>query len=122
MTLSLQTKSVDLKEYTLAVYKESAAWLRDYVTAIKNGQLHPYTKLERKAREATRNEPWCVSHHIDLFMVHQACWRAFGFCAAVPQPAVAMPHAHFKLSTYDSHSHILRTHCNGMLWLQQASL
>ena len=84
MTLSLQTKSVDLKEYTLAVYKESAAWLRDYVTAIKNGQLHPYTKLERKAREATRNEPWCASHHIDLFQEHQACSCAFRFscCSA----------------------------------------
>ncbi len=58
MGLSLQNKPVDLREYTLSAYKEGAAWLRDYVTAIKNGQLHPYTKLERKAREATRNEPW----------------------------------------------------------------
>lgn len=58
MALNSQGKSVDLREYTLAAYKEGTAWLRDYVTAIKNGQLHPYTKLERKAREATRNEPW----------------------------------------------------------------
>lgn len=38
--------------------KEGYAWLRDYITAIKNGRLHPYTAVERKAREATRNEPW----------------------------------------------------------------
>jgi hypothetical protein len=38
--------------------KESYAWLRDYITAIKHGRLHPFTLLERKAREATRNQPW----------------------------------------------------------------
>jgi hypothetical protein len=52
----------DLKDYTVAAYRESASWLRDYITAIKYGQFHPFTKLERKAREATRNEPWWVSH------------------------------------------------------------
>ena len=91
MTLSLQTKSVDLKEYTLAVYKESAAWLRDYVTAIKNGQLHPYTKLERKTREATRNEPWCASDVINSCIRHAGVLSLYQ--AAVPEAAVAMPHA-----------------------------
>lgn len=38
--------------------KAGAAWLRDYITAIKNGRFHPFTAVERKAREATRNEPW----------------------------------------------------------------
>lgn len=37
---------------------EGYTWLRDYITAIKNGRLHPFTLVERKAREATRNEPW----------------------------------------------------------------
>lgn len=38
--------------------RAGAAWLRDYITAIKNGRFHPFTAVERKAREATRNEPW----------------------------------------------------------------
>ena len=45
--------------YAISV-KDAASWLRDYVTAIKHGQFHPYTPLERKVREATRNEAWCV--------------------------------------------------------------
>lgn len=39
--------------------RATAAWLRDYITAIKHGQWHPYTPLERRVREATRNEAWC---------------------------------------------------------------
>ena len=37
---------------------DAYAWLRDYVTAIKAGQLHPFTHVERLAREATRRDPW----------------------------------------------------------------
>ena len=40
--------------------KELKAWLIDYVTAIKSGRIHPFTPLERRVREATRNEPWCA--------------------------------------------------------------
>lgn len=47
-----------LKEYALEQTKDSIAWLRDYITAIKSGRFHPFTPLERKAREATRNEAW----------------------------------------------------------------
>ena len=32
--------------------------MRDYVTAIKTGQWHPFTSTERKVRAATRNKPW----------------------------------------------------------------
>ncbi|KAK9865406.1 hypothetical protein WJX84_000313 [Apatococcus fuscideae] len=42
------------KHYT----KDAACWFRDYLTAIKHGRWHPFTNLERKVREATRNEPW----------------------------------------------------------------
>ncbi|KAL6783748.1 hypothetical protein ACKKBF_B05645 [Auxenochlorella protothecoides x Auxenochlorella symbiontica] len=38
--------------------KDAGAWLRDYVTAIKNGRWHPFNATERAARAATRNEPW----------------------------------------------------------------
>ncbi|GAB4817208.1 hypothetical protein N2152v2_004254 [Parachlorella kessleri] len=38
--------------------KESYEWLRDYVTAIRSGRWHPFTPTERKARAATRNQPW----------------------------------------------------------------
>ncbi|CAL8468807.1 g8348 [Coccomyxa elongata] len=58
MTLVAHGKVLDLKDYTVSACKEGASWLRDYITAIKSGQYHPFTKLERKAREATRNEPW----------------------------------------------------------------
>eukprot|EP00192_Tetraselmis_astigmatica_P024769 CAMPEP_0117676278 /NCGR_PEP_ID=MMETSP0804-20121206/16072_1 /TAXON_ID=1074897 /ORGANISM="Tetraselmis astigmatica, Strain CCMP880" /LENGTH=827 /DNA_ID=CAMNT_0005485375 /DNA_START=220 /DNA_END=2703 /DNA_ORIENTATION=+ len=37
---------------------ESYRWVRDYYTAVKNGHYQPFSALERKAREATRNEPW----------------------------------------------------------------
>ena len=37
---------------------ESYRWVRDYYTAVKNGQYRPFTALERKVREATRNEAW----------------------------------------------------------------
>lgn len=55
------SRPVPLREYALEQTKESIAWLRDYITAIKNGRFHPFTPLERKAREATRNEAWyCI--------------------------------------------------------------
>ncbi|KAG2490744.1 hypothetical protein HYH03_010899 [Edaphochlamys debaryana] len=37
---------------------DGVVWLRDYVTAIRAGRIHPFTVVERKARSATRNEPW----------------------------------------------------------------
>ena len=37
---------------------DAYAWLRDYLTAIRAGQLHPFTRVERTAREATRRDPW----------------------------------------------------------------
>ncbi|GLI60022.1 hypothetical protein VaNZ11_002086 [Volvox africanus] len=40
------------------IIMEAASWLRDYITAIKNGRLHPFSLVERKARAATRNEAW----------------------------------------------------------------
>ena len=46
--------------------KDSIAWLRDYITAIKSGRFHPFTPLERKAREATRNEAWYISFVLEL--------------------------------------------------------
>jgi hypothetical protein len=58
MALMAYSRQLDIKEVTVAAYKESIEWLRDYITAIKQGKLHPFTKLERRAREATRNEPW----------------------------------------------------------------
>ncbi len=42
----------------LQAAKEVAAWLRDYITAVRHGQFHPFTSVERAVREATRNEPW----------------------------------------------------------------
>ena len=77
MALIAYSRQIDLKEYTVAAYKESIEWLRDYITAIKQGKLHPFTKLERKAREATRNEPWCAH-----------CW------ACIPAGSFAMHAAH----------------------------
>ena len=47
-----------LMEIASCTVKDAATWLRDYLTAIKHGQFHPYTPLERKVREATRNEAW----------------------------------------------------------------
>lgn len=38
--------------------QQTASWLRDYVTAIKHGRWHPFTTMERRVREATRNEAW----------------------------------------------------------------
>ena len=37
---------------------EVARWLRDYLTAVRSGRLHPFSIVERKAREATRRDPW----------------------------------------------------------------
>ena len=37
---------------------DAARWLRDYLTAVRSGQLHPFSIVERKAREATRRDPW----------------------------------------------------------------
>ncbi|KAL0033769.1 hypothetical protein WJX77_004657 [Trebouxia sp. C0004] len=59
MALALRNnRPVAFKEYAMEQTKDSIAWLRDYVTAIKNGRFHPFTALERKTREATRNEAW----------------------------------------------------------------
>jgi hypothetical protein len=44
--------------HVLQATRESYTWLRDYCTAIKYGRLHPFTLVERKAREATRKDPW----------------------------------------------------------------
>lgn len=49
-----------LHEAAAEKFRIASAWLRDYVTAIKNGHIHPFTSMERKAREATRNEAWYV--------------------------------------------------------------
>ncbi|KAL4448394.1 hypothetical protein ABPG75_005613 [Micractinium tetrahymenae] len=34
------------------------SWIRDYTTALKYGSIKPFTLTERKARAATRNQPW----------------------------------------------------------------
>ena len=39
-------------------FDDAYKWMRDYITAIKAGSLHPFTAVERKTREATRREPW----------------------------------------------------------------
>ena len=51
-------RQLDVKEMAVLKVKEASSWLKDYVTAIKNGQFHPFTPLERLAREATRDQPW----------------------------------------------------------------
>jgi hypothetical protein len=65
MAIVVRRQQIDFRNITLEKLtekvKESAAWLKDYLTAIKHGQLHPFTPMERKAREATRNEPWYTS-------------------------------------------------------------
>jgi hypothetical protein len=62
MAIVVRRQQVDFRSVTLErlseKIRESTAWLKDYITAIKHGQLHPFTPMERKAREATRNEPW----------------------------------------------------------------
>jgi hypothetical protein len=42
----------------MAALHDAYVWLRDYLTAIRSGQLHPFTRVERLAREATRRDPW----------------------------------------------------------------
>ncbi len=49
-----------LQEVAAEKIKAASAWLRDYITAIKKGKIHPFTTMERKVREATRNEAWSV--------------------------------------------------------------
>ena len=86
--LNQSTRHLDLKDYTFFKAKAAQSWLVDYITgnqgrsrklvhplssvrtftrdaelfqslaAIKNGQFHPFTQLERLVRQATRNEPW----------------------------------------------------------------
>lgn len=51
-------RSAPLQEVAAEKLRVVSAWLRDYITAIKNGHIHPFTSIERKTREATRNEPW----------------------------------------------------------------
>ena len=60
--------------YAISV-KDAASWLRDYVTAIKHGQFHPYTPLERKVREATRNEAW----YVEMGGLKPHYWVLFAF-------------------------------------------
>eukprot|EP00210_Caulerpa_lentillifera_P004338 g4137.t1 len=47
-----------LSESAILYAKEIRYWFRDYITAIRHGRFHPFTPLERRVREATRNEPW----------------------------------------------------------------
>lgn len=64
--------------------QQTAAWLRDYLTAVKHGRWHPFTSMERRVREATRNEPWCVgsSVHAARLPPSRGGWQT-----AVPQSA-----------------------------------
>lgn len=50
--------AASISEAAVQYAKNLSCWFRDYITAIKHGRLHPFTPLERKVREATRNEPW----------------------------------------------------------------
>ena len=61
MALLENPQHLDLKDYTVFKAKAAQAWFVDYITAIKNGKLHPFTYLERLVRLATRNEAWCVT-------------------------------------------------------------
>lgn len=56
--MSASSRKTGAARFHSVTVKDAAAWLRDYLTAIKHGQFHPYTPLERKVREATRNEAW----------------------------------------------------------------
>jgi hypothetical protein len=38
--------------------KRAAEWMKDYLSAVREGRLHPYTGVERKARAATKDIPW----------------------------------------------------------------
>jgi hypothetical protein len=58
----------------MASLQDAYAWLRDYVTAIKAGQLHPFTHVERLAREATRRDPWGPTG-LQLAELADATWR-----------------------------------------------
>ena len=60
MTLQ-QNRQLDLKELDVQKVKEASSWLKDYLTAIKNRQFHPFTPLERLTRDATRDQPWQAS-------------------------------------------------------------
>ncbi|GMH39165.1 hypothetical protein BSKO_07063 [Bryopsis sp. KO-2023] len=51
-------KQLSVRDYAFQYAQNAKSWLRDYCTAIKWRRWHPFTPLERKAREATRNEPW----------------------------------------------------------------
>jgi len=58
-------RSAPLQEVAAEKIRVASAWLRDYITAIKKGNIHPFTTMERKVREATRNEAWSVlSQHV----------------------------------------------------------
>ena len=58
LALNQPSRQLDIKVLTVQKVREASAWVRDYVTAIKNGHFHPFTPLERLTREATRDEPW----------------------------------------------------------------
>ncbi|CAG9464728.1 unnamed protein product [Pedinophyceae sp. YPF-701] len=45
-------------EKARAGFLKGAHWLRDYTTALKHGRTKPFSEVERKVREATRNVPY----------------------------------------------------------------
>ena len=59
--MSVPRAASAVSDVAIQYAKNLSCWFRDYITAIKHGRLHPFTPLERKTREATRNEPWYLS-------------------------------------------------------------
>ena len=59
--MSVPRAANSVSDVAIQYAKNLSCWFRDYITAIKHGRLHPFTPLERKTREATRNEPWYSS-------------------------------------------------------------
>lgn len=51
-------RQANARTYAFQYARDAKAWVRDYCTAIKWGRWHPFTPMERKTREATRNEAW----------------------------------------------------------------
>ncbi|KAK9805408.1 hypothetical protein WJX73_002177 [Symbiochloris irregularis] len=58
LSLSSHSKPPGFTDTAVQKAKEASNWLKDYITAIKHGQYHPFTPLERLVREATRDQPW----------------------------------------------------------------
>lgn len=68
---------------------EGYRWVRDLYTAVKHGQYRPYSPLERKVREATRNEPWgptgtMLNELAEKSFDQQDCYVIFVSLAYVP--------------------------------------